>query len=310
MGSLTASVTLCKEILLPPTPPDNPALDVAAVAAQLGLRDMTVLRRSRKTLLCAGDLAGRPVVVKLLLDGAEFWQARWRNEIAMYRAFSREPPPVRVPALIHTDGIRLLVLERLDAQPLDTERYPGRRLTAAEIGPCLGALRRLSAWRPASVPFAPVWDYPDRVSRYHAAGYLTDADRGALQRLLTTCDQVGEIGHGDPLPSNLLLTGDGGCALVDWEFTGTFLPGFDLAMLHTLLGASTPGARTRIDQVIADAGTEEPFVANLALVLTRELRIHRELPDSPMRTRRLALLGTAWARARDRLQAAAWKRRT
>ncbi|HUY46868.1 MAG TPA: glycosyltransferase, partial [Streptosporangiaceae bacterium] len=112
-------------------------------------------------------------------------------------------------------------------------------LTAAEIGPCLGAIRRLSAWRPASGQFAPVWDYPDRVSRYHAAGYLTDADRDALQRLLAMCDQVGEIGHGDPLPSNLLLTGDGGCALVDWEFTGTFLPGFDLAMLHTLLGTST-----------------------------------------------------------------------
>jgi hypothetical protein len=201
------------------------------------------------------------------------------------------------------------VLERLDAQPLDTERYPGRLLTTAEIVSCLGAIRRLSAWRPASGHFAPLWDYPNRVSRYHAAGYLTDADRDALQQLLAMCDQAGEIGHGDPLPSNLLLTGDGGCALVDWEFAGTYLPGFDLAMLHTLLGASTPAARTRIDQVVADAGTEAPFVVNLALVLTRELRIHRELPGSPMRSRRLALLGTAWARARDRLHAAAWKRR-
>ena len=51
------------------------------------------------------------------------------------------------------------------------ERYPGRLLTAAEIEPCLGAIRRLSAWQPA------------------------------------------------------------------------FLPGFDLAILHTLLGASTPAAR-------------------------------------------------------------------
>jgi hypothetical protein len=309
MGSSTASVTLCKEILMPPTPPDNLASDVSAVAARLGLRDVTVLRRSGKTLLSAGDLAGRPVVVKLLLDGGEFWQARWRHEIDIYRAFAQEPLPVRVPALIQSDGKRFMVLERLDAQPLDTERYPDRLLTAAEIGPCLGAIRRLSAWRPASGQFAPVWDYPDRVSRYHAAGYLTDADRDAVQRLLAMCDPVREIGHGDPLPSNLLLTGDGGCALVDWEFTGTFLPGFDLAMLHTLLGASTPAARTRIDQVVADAGTEESFVVNLAMVLTRELRIHRELPDSPMRTRRLALLGAAWARARDRLHAAAWKRR-
>ncbi len=294
---------------MPPTPHDSLAPDVAAAAARLGLSDVTILRRSAKTLLFAGNLAGRPVVVKLLLDSGEFWQARWRHEIAIYRTFEQEPPPVRVPALIHTDGMRLLVLERLDAQPLDTERYPGRLITAAEIGPCLGAVRRLSAWQPASGPFAPVWDYPDRVNRYHAAGYLTDADRDALQRLLAMCDQVGEISHGDPLPGNLLLAGDGDCALVDWEFTGTFLPGFDLAMLHALLGASTPAARTQIDQIVADAGTEEPFAVNLALVLTRELRIHRELPDSPMRARRLALLGTAWTRARDRLHAAAWKRR-
>jgi hypothetical protein len=308
-GHVAASITLCKEILLPPHPPDQLDPDAAAAAAQLGLRDVAVLRRTGKTLLSAGDLAGRPVVVKLLLDDGEFWQARWRHEIDIYRAFAREPPPVRVPALIHTDDKGLLVLERLDAQPLDTERYPGRLLTAAEIGPCLDAISRLSAWRPASGPFAAVWDYPDRVSRYHAAGYLTDADRDALERLLARCDQAGEIAHGDPLPSNLLLTGDGGCALVDWEAAGTFLPGFDLAMLHTLLGVSTPPVRTRIDQIVADAGTEEPFVVNLALVLTRELRIHRELPDSPMRTGRLTLLATAWARARDRLHAAAWKGR-
>jgi Phosphotransferase enzyme family len=308
-GLIDPSVTLCKEILVPPTPPDNLAPEMAAVAARLGLRDVTVLRRSGKTLLSAGDLAGRPVVVKLLLDGSEFWQARWRHEIGIYRAFAQEPPPVRVPALIHTDGVRLLVLERLDARPLDTERYPGRRLTTGQIEPCLAALRRLSAWRPASGQLAPVWDYPVRVSRYHAAGYLTDADRDALQRLLATCDQAVQICHGDPLPSNLLLFADGGCALIDWEFTGTFLPGFDLAMLHTLLGASTPAARTWIDQTVADAGTEEPFAVNLALVLTRELRIHRELPDSPMRTRRLELLDAAWARARERLHAAARKRK-
>ena len=27
-----------------------------------------------------------------------------------------------------------------------------------------------------------------------------------------------------------------GCVLIDGEFTGLFLPGFDLAMLHTLVG--------------------------------------------------------------------------
>jgi len=35
--------------------------------------------------------------------------------------------------------------------------------------------------------------------------------------------------------------------------------------------------------------------------------MHRELPDSPLRAARLALLETAWAQARDRLHAAASK---
>ena len=284
--------------------------ELAAIAAQLGLRDATVLRRSGKTLLCAGELAGRPVVVKLLLDSSDFCKARWRHEIDVYRHFAREPPPVRAPALIHTDGRRLLVLERIDGQPMDTERYPARRLATAEIEPCLAAIRALGAWRPESGRFAPVWDYPDRVSRYHAAGDLTDADRDALLRILAAGDYGMEIGHGDPLPSNVLLTGDGGCALIDFEFTGTFLPGFDLAMLHTLLGAGSPAIRTRIDQLVADTGIELPFAVNLVLVLTRELRIHRELTETSIRTRRLALLATTWGRASERLQAAARDVRT
>jgi aminoglycoside phosphotransferase (APT) family kinase protein len=117
--------------------------------------------------------------------------------------------------------------------------------------------------------------------------------------------QPSAFGHGDPLPSNLLLTPDGNCALVDWEFGGLFLPGIDLAMLHTLLGARTPAVRTVIDKIVADTGIEGPFAVNLAMVLTRELRIHRELPGTPERDKHLAVLDSAWAQARDRIHTAA-----
>jgi hypothetical protein len=308
MTSSTASVTLCKETPLPPTPPDTGALAAAAIAeitAQLCLREVSMLRCSGKTLMAAADLAGRPVVVKVLLDGGGFWQARWQHEIALYRAFASEPPPVRVPALIRTDGQRILVLERLDGQPLDAARYPPHQLDTAQTGPCLAALRTLSAWQPPVGRFAPVWDYPGRVARYHAAGYLTGGDAVALHRLLARCGQQAAFGHGDPLPSNLLLTPDGGCALVDWEFGGMFLPGIDLAMLHTLLGVGTPAVLTFIDQIVASTGIEGPFAVNLAMVLTREQRIHRELPASLERDQRLAYLDSAWTLARDRIHTAA-----
>lgn len=123
--------------------------------------------------------------------------------------------------------------------------------------------------------------------------------------------------HGDPLPANLLLTdavdaartgagpGQGlRCALLDFEYTGLYVPGFDLAMLHTLLGA-TPTARARIRRVVAQAGIEEAFLVNRAVVLTRELRIHRELDHGPLRRDRLALIEPQLAELHAELHALA-----
>lgn len=283
-----------------------PELD--AVTGQLGLRIEQVLRRTSKTLLVAGALAETPVVVKLLLDDDEFWRAKWRHEIDVYQTFAAHPPPVLAPRLVHTDGARLLVLERLDARPLDSERYPDRQLSDTDIDRVLAAVGKLNAWQPPPGRFAPIFDYPARVSRYHAAGYLTAADRDALKILLGRLEDRRELDHGDPLPSNLLLTADGDCAMVDWEFTGLFLPGFDLAMLYLLLGARTPAACRRIDQAVAEGHNAEAFAVNLAMAATRELRIHRELPDGPVRTAQLALLEECWTQARERLQQTAGRR--
>lgn len=85
-----------------------------------------------------------------------------------------------------------------------------------------------------------------------------------------------------------------------FEFTGLFLPGFDLAMLHTLL-TDTPGANEAIETLVGKAGLEVPFLVNQAMVLSRELRLHTELPDSGFRARRLALLEPQWEAARTRL---------
>ncbi|MFC7344494.1 hypothetical protein ACFQRI_24070, partial [Saccharopolyspora griseoalba] len=78
-------------------------------------------------------------------------------------------------------------------------------------------------------------------------------------------------------------------ALLDFEFTGLFLPGFDLAMLHTLL-AATPGAQQRIEELVTEQGIQAAFAVNQAVVLSRELRLHNELPDGELRDKRLQLL--------------------
>jgi serine/threonine protein kinase len=259
-----------------------------------------VLRANDKSLLAVGDRNGLPVVIKALRTDEEFWQAKFAHEIRLYQSFTEHPPPVRVPMLVHTNGHSVLVIEHIPGHPVDTERYPEQPLGAATLDAVLDTLTTFAGWNPPPGVLTPVFDYPDRIERYHRAGFFDERDRAALHALLNQVSPQWQANHGDPLPGNLLLTGDGQCVLLDFEFTGQFRAGFDLAMLHTLL-AETPGAHEAIDAVVGEAGIEVPFLINQAMVLSRELRLHTELPDGEFRRRRLALLEPEWAAFRARL---------
>jgi len=126
--------------------------------------------------------------------------------------------------------------------------------------------------------------------------------------MLTRCGEPWQLNHGDPLPGNMIRLPGGEWALLDWEFTGLFLPGFDLAMLSVLL-AGTPGAADFVSDLASRAGHEDAYLVNLAVVLSRERRIHLQLPaNHPLRLARLPVIDAAWARARERLLAAAGRR--
>ncbi|ORT53589.1 phosphotransferase [Frankia sp. KB5] len=260
------------------------------------------LRASDKSLLALGDRHGLPVVIKVLRADEEFWQAKFTHEIRLYQAFTENPPPVRVPKLVHTDGHSVLIIEHISGHPVDTERYPEQPLSAVTLDAVLDTVTAFAQWTPPPGMLAPVFDYPDRVERYHHAGFFDADDRAALHTLLDAAPAPGQVGHGDPLPANLLLTESGGCVLLDFEFTGLFLPGFDLAMLHTLL-ADTPGAQGAVDALVDEAGIEVPFLINQAMVLSRELRMHTELDAGEFRDKRLALLRPQWDAFRARLHA-------
>lgn len=259
-----------------------------------------VLRASDKSLLALGHRHGQPVVIKALRTDDEFWQAKFDHEIRLYQAFTNSPPPVRVPRLVHTDGHRVLVIEHVAGHPVDAERYPAQPLPTATLDAVLDTVTAFTQWAPPPGVLAPIWAYADRVERYLRAGFFDERDGAALHALLAEAGPAGQAGHGDPLPANLLLAEWGGCVLLDFEFTGLFLPGFDLAMLHTLL-AETPGTQDLIDALVAEAGIETPFLINQAMVLSRELRLHTELPEGEFRTRRLALLEPEWDRFQARL---------
>lgn len=278
-----------------PETDDHPAR-LEDVARALGLRVDEVLRRTDKTLLAGGRWRDRPVVIKLLLDTEPFWIDKLQHEIAIYQVLGQHRPPVRVPALLYTDGRRLLVLERLPGVPLDRDRLPEHAVAPAALAATLQTLGALAAWQQPTHAFRRVFDYADRVARYSTYGLLDDSDRRALTALIDRCADRWQLNHGDPLPSNLIYDGVQ-CGLIDWEFTGLYLPGFDLALLRILL-LRTPQAAAEIDRAVAVQDIETPFAVNLAMALTRELRLHRELPDTHPHRSRLPLIAAAWEEAR------------
>ena len=281
---------------------------LADLAGQFaGLRVEKMLPHDGKSLLAAGHAGDHPVIIKVLPEGDPSWRHRQRHEIEVYQILARHPPPVRVPRLVHTDGHRIVVMERLDGVTLDRGRYP-RTLTGQEVEAAARLVGRLHNWQPRPDGFRPVFGYRDRIVRYHATGYFTEDDRRALERLLARCGKPWQLNHGDPLPGNMIRLPSGEWALLDWEFTGLFLPGFDLAMLSVLL-AGTPGAADFVNEVVSQTGHEDAYLVNLAIVLSRERRIHLQLPRShPLRLARLPVIDAKWARARERLMAAAGPR--
>ncbi len=113
----------------------------------------------------------------------------------------------------------------------------------------------------------------------------------------------------------MLRLASGEWALLDWEFTGLFLPGFDLAMLSVLL-AGTPGAADLLEEIACRTCSEDAYLVNLAVVLSRERRIHLTLPPGaircgrhgcrPDRRRLVAGQGTALGGCRPAVIRASW----
>jgi hypothetical protein len=252
--------------------------------------------RTDKSVLVIGDR----VVAKSLAVDDEHARARFAHEADVHRGFVLHPPPVGVPRLMLTDGVRLLVLQRAPGQPLGTERYPARPLAQPSVDAALQAISKLNAWQPPHAAFTSVLDYPRQFRRYRRYGQLSNDDESSLLHAYRQWADSREFNHGAVLPSNVLLDSDADVALLDWQHAGWYLPGFDLALLYTLLG-NTPYALRRIEEIVAERNIEVPFTVNLALVLARELRTQLRLPASQARERALVLLRPLWEQVHERL---------
>ncbi|NGO69922.1 aminoglycoside phosphotransferase family protein, partial [Streptomyces boncukensis] len=250
-----------------------------------------LLRRHGRTVLLAGTAGRNSVIAKCLLDHSAAWVERFHHEIAAYRAFARHRPPVRIPRLVAADpDACVLVVERLPGRPVAAQRHPFESPPRGDLRAVLSALCRVNLWQPPVPLFKQPVDYAARISRFHELGLLTDRDLGDLQKLLHGLARPRERGgapwqfcHGEALLTNVLLSPTGP-ALVDWEYAGWYLPGYDLATLWSVLG-DAPLARRQISQLAQTAGpaARDAFLVNLMLVLTREIRRYETAVQRTMR---------------------------
>ncbi|MFF2654175.1 aminoglycoside phosphotransferase family protein [Streptomyces sp. NPDC058045] len=261
-----------------------------------------VLRRSGRSVLLVGTTGRSTAVAKCLLDHSPAWVERFQHEIAAYRAFVRHRPPVRVPRLIAADPESgALVIERMPGRVAALQRHPMQAPPRADIRAALGAVCRLNQWQPPEDVFRRPLDYGARITRDHELGLLTDRDLDDLQKLLhgiahsasRAGGELWQFCHGDALLSNVLLS-PAGPVLVDWEHTGWYLPGYDLATLWAVLG-DAPLARRQISQLAQAPGpaARDSFLVNLMLVLTREIRTYETAVQRSLRESTAAAPGPA-----------------
>ncbi|GAB2615061.1 aminoglycoside phosphotransferase family protein [Streptomyces capparidis] len=235
-----------------------------------------LLRRGGRSVVLTGTAGRVPVVAKCLLDHSSDAAGEFRREIAAYRAFVRHRPPARAPRLVAADpGSCVLVLERMPGRPAAARRHPLQAPPRADVRAVIGAFCRINLWRPTPGVFEAPFDYAARISRFHDLGLLTDRDVGDLHQLLRGLTSTpGQFCHGSALLSNVMLCPTGP-VLLDWGQAGWYLPGYDLAVLWTVLG-DDPLARRQISQLAQAQGpmARDAFLVNLILVLTREIRIY------------------------------------
>jgi aminoglycoside phosphotransferase (APT) family kinase protein len=266
-----------------------------------------VLHHTGKTLVLAAKIGERRAVVKVLADPDPFWTAKFQAELDTYQAFETAPPPVPVPRLLAVDpDMGVLAITRLPGTPIHPDRYPAK-LGDDAVRLLVDTAVRMQSWHVPAALFTPVWDYPARYTRYQGLGLLDQDDVTALTALTTIAGPPTRMAHGDLLPANVLYQPavDGRPAAVtgvlDFEFTGRFLLCLDLALLWVLLGG-VPHARRLVTAAIgADPQERAGFWINVAMVCTRELRTHGELPPDHRLRARLPHLTASWAQARKRL---------
>jgi hypothetical protein len=280
-------------------------------------------RRSIKCVVlpCTGQ-GGKPLVLKALHDHAPIWNFYMRREALLYEGFAARPPPLapcRVPKLIAA-GPDFLLLESLPGRPLASRRHGAtRRASPAAWDQLLQAWLGLRAWTAAQIPMleptaevraamrrrlledpcAPAAWIVEGLTRARALGIVTAEAAVRASRALEESSPTVVFGHGDLLLRNVLWDEAQGLGLVDWECGGSYVDGWDAALLWIVGPAEV---RRRIeDEYVREGPTKERiFQTCVVFALARELafRAHRRRDAVTLRLSNELASAVAGLRAR------------
>lgn len=262
-----------------------------------------LIARTGKAELVVGCMKGRAAVLKRLVNDGALWNRLFAREIEMYEHFQSFPPPVSVPKLLWASADdAVLVLEHVPGVALAHERYPRSPIDGAVLMRLLTELERLHSWEteyPRSLRAVDQF-LEERICKAKQRGFISEVHVRRIGRIIADNSWKPEFNHGDLVLSNCLLA-DRRVTFVDWEFGDCYLPGYDLAMLWTLLGEQ-PAGRRRIEIALREVGDTrlQLFTVNQVLVLTRELKIYQELGAAA--TNRLGKLESDLSRVLRRLE--------
>ncbi|WP_007507479.1 phosphotransferase [Pseudofrankia saprophytica] len=258
---------------LPPAVSDQALTDVHNHYPGLVLRRL--LHTTGKAVLVAADYHGSASVLKILTAGDARWQRHHDAEARAYTRFAADPPPVRTPRLLAPPTPGLLLIEHLPGNPAATSRYP-KNITPPILESVLTAANALATW-PGATTFAADHRRPPLTPSDLATAAEIGAPTSTLQDWAATFTSTPHVfSHGDLLLTNTLTT-DTEAALLDWEYAGLRLPGYDHALLW-LTHMDHPAAQAHIT---AHATDHTAFRFNIAALLLRELRIHRDATSIP-----------------------------
>jgi len=250
-----------------------------------------ILDSSGKCFVAIGVKEDKPVFIKSLLPNATEWKEKFSHEIALYRLFQQTSPSIKLPQLIYAEeNDALLILDYIEGQTLESERYLTTALSSNDIHEILQITKALAAWKPKDISMFSAWNYHERLQKYRKRELFSDKEARHLSNLIDSYKEPFEIAHGDLLLKNIIRTPKQEYVLIDWEFSGLFMPGFDLALLHTIMFRDKD-SRKAIENEVSLNRIELPFLINKAMIIARETHIHRELPDDmPIKKEILDLL--------------------